>query len=218
MKFGKELKSQMVPEWQGAYVDYEFLKSLLKDIQHYRLKVRPPPSNPPGLPRALSHYRTFSGLTSVQRTMSMRSFSSRRHDDTESHAILVNSVRRSDGDEGYVTTFLRTEEDGGEYELVYFKRLDDEFNKVNRFYKAKVEEVMKEADELNRQMDALIAFRIKVENPKHAWFETAVDMDNLVSAVASSSAALSASVSSSGRRHSSKYSNCMSTVIDFSRY
>ncbi|KAL1807952.1 hypothetical protein ACET3Z_024942 [Daucus carota] len=144
--------------------------------------------------------------------MSMRSFSSRRHDDTESHAILVNSVRRSDGDEGYVTTFLRTEEDGGEYELVYFKRLDDEFNKVNKFYKAKVEEVMKEADELNRQMDALIAFRIKVENPKHAWFETAVDMDNLVSAVASSSAALSASVSSSGRRHSKRMAEHMDKI------
>ncbi|XP_074381210.1 phosphate transporter PHO1 homolog 3-like [Apium graveolens] len=212
MKFGKELKSQMVPEWQGAYVDYEFLKNLLKDIHHFRQKTRPPPSNPPGLPRALSHYRTFSGLTSVQRSISLRSFSSRRHDDIESHVILVNNVKRSDGEDGYQTTFLRAEEDGGEYELVYFKRLDDEFNKVNRFYKAKVDEVMKEADELNRQMDALIAFRIKVENPKHAWFETAVDMDHLVSAVASSSAALSASVSSSGRWHSKRMAEHMAKI------
>ncbi|KAK1390968.1 Phosphate transporter PHO1-like protein 5 [Heracleum sosnowskyi] len=214
MKFGKELKSQMVPEWQQAYVDYEFLKNLLKDIHHFRQRVRPPPSNPPGLPRALSHYRAFSGLTSVQRSISMRSISSRHHDDLESQAILVNSVKRSDVGDTYVTTFLRTEEDGGEYELVYFKRLDDEFNKVNRFYKAKVEEVMKEADELNRQMDALIAFRIKVENPKHAWFETAVDMDNLVSAVASSSAALSDSVSSSERWHSKRMSHEHMDKID----
>lgn len=212
MKFGKELKSQMVPEWQAAYMDYEFLKNLLKDIQHYRQKTRPPPAHPPGLPRALTHYRAFSGLTSLQRSISMRSTSHKHHDDLESQAILVNNVKRSDGEDGYQTTFLRASEDGGEYELVYFKRLDDEFNKVNMFYKAKVDEVMMEADELNRQMDALIAFRIKVENPKHAWFETAVDMDNLVSAVQSSTTALSDSISSVGRRHSKRIAEHMDQI------
>ncbi|CAI0462923.1 unnamed protein product [Linum tenue] len=47
-------------------------------------------------------------------------------------------------------------DEGGEYELVYFRRLDDEFNKVNRFYKCKVEEVLKEADSLTKQMDEAI--------------------------------------------------------------
>lgn len=61
--------------------------------------------------------------------------------------------------------FLKSGEKGGEYELVFFRRLDDEFNKVIKFYKKKVEEVMVEADELSKQMNALIALRIKVDNP-----------------------------------------------------
>ena len=60
---------------------------------------------------------------------------------------MVHSVNNHDGYEKYQTTFLMTSEEGGEYELVYFKRLDDEFNKVGKFYRSKVEEVMTEASE-----------------------------------------------------------------------
>ncbi|MCL7024589.1 hypothetical protein MKW94_016156 [Papaver nudicaule] len=83
-----------------------------------------------------------------------------------------------------------TSEEGtaAEYELVYFKKLDDEFNKVNNFYKNVVEDVMKEADLLNKQMDALIAFRIKVENPDH-FVNWNVEMDELASGVAAASSA-----------------------------
>jgi predicted P-loop ATPase/GTPase len=61
--------------------------------------------------------------------------------------------------------FLNASDEGGEYELVFFRRLDDEFNKVINFYKKKVEEVMGEADDLSKQMDALIALRIRVDDP-----------------------------------------------------
>lgn len=61
--------------------------------------------------------------------------------------------------------FLMAAEEGGEYELIYFKRLDDEFNKVVKFYKSKVEEVVKEAVELNKQMDAFIAFVSRSKSP-----------------------------------------------------
>ncbi|CAH8357582.1 unnamed protein product [Eruca vesicaria subsp. sativa] len=50
-------------------------------------------------------------------------------------------------------------------EVQFFRRLDGEFNKVLRFYKQKVESVMEEADELSRQLNVLIALRVKVENP-----------------------------------------------------
>ncbi|VVB03946.1 unnamed protein product [Arabis nemorensis] len=56
-----------------------------------------------------------------------------------------------------------TEEKGGEYELVFFRRLDDEFNKVEKFYREKVEEVVKEAMVLNKQMDNLMAFKLEEE-------------------------------------------------------
>ncbi|KAG2696707.1 hypothetical protein I3760_07G071800 [Carya illinoinensis] len=51
---------------------------------------------------------------------------------------------------------------------------------------------MKEADMLNKQMDAFIAFRIKVENPQ-GWFDRSVEMTRLASDVAASAAALAAS-------------------------
>jgi len=87
-----------------------------------------------------------------------------------------------------------TAEEGGEYELVFFRRLDDEFNRVEKFYKEKVEEVMKDAIMLNKQMDALIAFRVKVENPVGwGWEERTVEMTRLASDIATSTAAIAAS-------------------------
>ncbi|CAI0394432.1 unnamed protein product, partial [Linum tenue] len=167
MKFGKEFAAQMVPEWEGAYMDYNLLKTRLKEILRFRQRTRPPTATAAtrgGLKRKLTLYRAFSGLTSYQ------------------------------------TTFLMASDEGGEYELVYFRRLDDEFNKVNRFYKCKVEEVLKEADSLTKQMDALIAFRIKVENPT-GWShdDRKAQMTRLASDVAASAAALSATTPSEAR-------------------
>ncbi|MBA0648523.1 hypothetical protein Goklo_016224, partial [Gossypium klotzschianum] len=62
---------------------------------------------------------------------------------------------------------------------------------------------MKEADVLNKQMDALIAFRIKVENPPGIHFDRSVEMTRLASDIAASAAALSASTPS-GAKSASK--------------
>ncbi|KAM4089564.1 hypothetical protein ACB094_07G162700 [Castanea mollissima] len=193
MKFGKEFTAQMVPEWQEAHMDYNQLKSLLKEIQRFKQRTKPP-ATPAGLKRKLTLYRAFSGLTQRYNHPTSPSSAS---DDIESQAILVNSVNHG-GSQSYQTTFLMSSDEGGEYELVYFRRLDDEFNKVNKFYKAKVEEVMKEAAMLNKQMDALIAFRIKVENPQ-GWFDRSVEMTRLASDVAASAAALAASTPKGAR-------------------
>lgn len=188
MKFGKEFASQMVPEWQEAYMDYASLKSLLKQIILHKHKNKPHSNScasPTGLNRKLSLRRAFSGLT--QRHYQPLS----PEHDIENQPILVHSVLR-DGHENYETTFLMASEEGGEYELVYFKRLDDEFNKVDKFYREKVEEVMMEAVELNKQMDALVAFRVKVENPSES-FDSSVEMTRLASDVSASTTALHAS-------------------------
>jgi len=67
MKFGKELSSQMVQEWQQAYINYDYLKTLLKEIIKLKEKNNPPP--PPhhavpgeGISRKMTLYRAFSGL------------------------------------------------------------------------------------------------------------------------------------------------------------
>ncbi|XP_074381158.1 phosphate transporter PHO1 homolog 3-like isoform X3 [Apium graveolens] len=193
MKFGKEFTSQMVPEWQGAYMDYEYLKTLLKEIHLFKLKTKPPQltTNSHGLTRRLTLYRAFSGLT--QRNTTTPRVSPSTNPDIESQPILVNSVKKPDGEFGLETMFLMTSDEGGEYELVYFRRLDDEFNKVIKFYRGKVDEVMKEAAVLNKQMDALIAFRIKVDDPHYEWPDSAKEMTRLASDVAASTASLAAS-------------------------
>ncbi|GMI99211.1 hypothetical protein like AT3G29060 [Hibiscus trionum] len=164
MKFGKEFAVQMVQEWQEAYMDYNNLKSMLKGILIYFKQQNKPQSTMAAaatktttgkMKRRASLYRAFSGLTNRYKPVS----SMMSHED---EVILV----QEGGVEGlYQTMFLRSGEEGGEFELLFFRRLDDEFNKVLRFYKKKVEEVMMEADELSKQMNALIALRITVDNP-----------------------------------------------------
>nr|XP_043617228.1 phosphate transporter PHO1 homolog 9-like [Erigeron canadensis] len=175
MKFGKEFASQMVPEWQEAYMNYNYLKTLLKEILIFKQrqtrsnKVNPPKSSSPSkvasLRRRVSLFRAFSGLTSRYGHNSPKK-------DKEDEVILVSAMHQSDEEEqsedshsNYQTIFLRSSEEGGEFELVFFRGLDYEFNKVNQFYRNKVEEVKKHAEELNMQMDAFIALRIKVNHP-----------------------------------------------------
>ncbi|XVF58314.1 hypothetical protein PTKIN_Ptkin07bG0055900 [Pterospermum kingtungense] len=162
MKFGKEFAAQMVQEWQEAYMDYSKLKSILKDILRFKQQNKGPSpmaaTTKGSLKRRVSLYRAFSGLTSGYRSGSPRN-------NNEDEVILVSAVQEEGREGDYQTMFLMSSEEGGEYELLFFRRLDDEFNKVVKFYKMKVEEVMVEADELSKQMNALIALRIKVDNP-----------------------------------------------------
>ncbi|GER47252.1 EXS (ERD1/XPR1/SYG1) family protein [Striga asiatica] len=144
MKFGKEFTSQMVPEWQQAYMDYRLLKTLLEEIHQSRNRAQPGPK------RSLTLYRAFSGLT-------QRPNSGPQTHDVENQAIVVNTVN-----EKSETTFLTAAD---EQEVAFFKQLDAEFNKVVGFYRAKVEEVVEEARGLDKQMEALVAFRVKVEGP-----------------------------------------------------
>nr|XP_009775848.1 PREDICTED: phosphate transporter PHO1 homolog 9-like [Nicotiana sylvestris] len=167
MKFGKEFASQMVQEWQEAYMDYNYLKGVLKDILNFKKRNAPiaeVAATPKGsLKRRLSMYRAFSGLQS--RYNSFKSSSLSNNNDKDDEVILVNSVQQEGSEGHYQTMFLMSSENGGEYEMVFFRRLDEEFNKVLNFYKKKVGEVKAEADELSKQMDALIALRIMVDKP-----------------------------------------------------
>lgn len=166
MKFGKEFTSQMVPEWQSAYMNYNHLKILIKEILIFRRLQQsestsyqpnqPLPSKRSSRKRKVSLNRAFGGL-------------SNRHsvnNDEDDEVILVNGIQSS-SEVDYRTVFLRSSEDAGQSELAFFKRLDEEFNKVIGFYKSKVGEMVNEADELSKQINTLIALRIKVEDPDY---------------------------------------------------
>ncbi|KAL5095869.1 hypothetical protein RYX36_000196 [Vicia faba] len=160
MKFGKEFVSQMVQEWQEAYMDYYSLKSILKEISKYKAQNlssarRASTSTSKGsLRRRLTLYRAYSGLNDNHRESSKKS---------EDEVILIQSVEGEDSKGFYQTMFLRASDDGAEKDLEFFKKLDFEFNKVNAFYKKMVKKVVDEAEELSKQINYLIALRIKVE-------------------------------------------------------
>ncbi|KAG5591937.1 hypothetical protein H5410_042451 [Solanum commersonii] len=123
MKFGKEFKDQMVPEWSEASMDYGGLKHLLKDINHFNTH------------RKVDIENQESEIGKIQHK---------------------NSMKLSNG-----KLFIPAEM--GQNEKSFFEKLDNELEKVNRFYKDIVEEAKGEADELAKQMEALIALRKKVK-------------------------------------------------------
>ncbi|KAI3910190.1 hypothetical protein MKW92_026726 [Papaver armeniacum] len=145
MKFWKEYLSQMLPEWKDAYLDYTYLTTLLQDI--LKVEEEKGQTQQKSLVRDLRLYRSFSGLHK------RKSHDFINGEDIEDQFIVVRE---------YETKFA---EDATEQEVVFFNTLDYEFSKVDKFYKDKVEEVMNEVTLLDKQMDALIALRIKVENP-----------------------------------------------------
>ncbi|KAI3726117.1 hypothetical protein L1987_65914 [Smallanthus sonchifolius] len=187
MKFGKEFATQTVPEWREAYMNYNYLKTLLDEIlifrqrqtiSHVNSKPRQTSSHvnskpPQSLKRKASLFRAFSGLTTNSSPGIYK----------EDEVIIVNKMQKADEEQGgecrsYQTVFLRSSEEGGDLELVFFRGLDHEFNKVIHFYKTKMEEVVKEAEELNIQMDALIALRIKVNNPMQVIQESKISEEH----------------------------------------
>ncbi|KAL2933260.1 Phosphate transporter PHO1-like protein 10 [Bienertia sinuspersici] len=152
MKFGKEYEEQMVPEWVEMYMDYDGLKGMLREVRHSRV---------PKTPLRSIHQRISSMYSSFRGTESQRS---RR--DIEDSVIKVSPLVGESNRTSYRTRILfSSEEIGAEEEVRFFEKLDDELNKVNRFYQDKVDEVVQEAAELMRQMDAYIALRIKVQSP-----------------------------------------------------
>ncbi|KAL3501449.1 hypothetical protein ACH5RR_035898 [Cinchona calisaya] len=152
MKFGKAFKKQKTPEWTEAYVDYNGLKHILQEIRRLKQTKQPP------TPFRPAQQRDFSGLN-------LQARNSHSTGDIEDQVISVNSLQQQNSRKLYNTQFLLSPEEGRENEITFFRKLDDELNKVNNFYKDKVEEVINEASLLNKQMDALIALRTKVMNP-----------------------------------------------------
>ncbi|MFS8011114.1 putative SPX domain-containing protein [Helianthus anomalus] len=162
MKFGKEFTSQMVPEWEEAYMQYNHLKTILKEILIFRRlrqnQTSPPYQSPQKVILSERHslYRAFSGLTNR-----VGNYNEENSSDTE-EVILVSEIQHQEQCMHYQTMFFRSWEEGAENEIMFFKRLDDEFNKAICFYKRQVDEVVKEAEELSKQMDALFALKVRI--------------------------------------------------------
>ncbi|KAK4403025.1 Phosphate transporter [Sesamum angolense] len=94
-----------------------------------------------------------------------KGFSEDKEGDIENQVIAVDKVEQENSRNLYNSKLLVSPEDGEENESIFFKTLDDELNKTNSFYKDKVDEAIGEAALLKKQMEVLVALRIKVINP-----------------------------------------------------
>lgn len=160
MKFGKVFKKEMVPEWVNAYMDYNGLKAILREIRSTKELNTKNQTPLRTIQQKFSPYRISKGL----------SFEHLNHPDIRGDIEnQVIDVRASPVGEGnrvvYKTKLLMPSEQGGETEVKFFRKLDEELNKVNAFYRDKVEQVLHEAGILSKQMDILMNLRIKIQNP-----------------------------------------------------
>lgn len=135
-------------------MDYNGLKRILRGIVLFKQSKQP-----------ATPLRTFQRRSPLSRSFGLPSSLPPSERDIEEQVIAVNSSQGEGSLQCYRTDFLEQSKEGGDIEAMFFRKLDEELNKVNTFYKDKVEEQMNEASSLDRQMDALVALRIKVENP-----------------------------------------------------
>ena len=159
MTFKKDFKQQMVPEWEKDYVDYEGLKRILKEVKSSKQQAT---RDNRSLQHSLSLETAFSGLH-LHHGRSHH----HREGDIEDKVIHVETFNKdgSNSKQLYKTNFQKSHEEGGEAEARFFQKLDEELNKVNAFYKEQVEAAKHEATLLSKQVEALIALRVKVRNP-----------------------------------------------------
>ncbi|KAL9226185.1 hypothetical protein vseg_002026 [Gypsophila vaccaria] len=158
MKFGKDFKRQMVPEWVEAYMDYDGLKKVLRVIRLSRAS-KMPQTPLRALQQKWSMYSPFRGLD-VESKGQQSSGEIEEHDQVIEVSPFVGDSNRT----LYRTMLILSGEEVGEDEVKFFEMLDHELNKVSVFYRDRVEEVMKEAVDLNKQMNAYIALKVKVQN------------------------------------------------------
>lgn len=153
MTFKKDFKQQMVPEWEKDYMDYEGLKRILKEVKSSK---------------QTTYNRSLHHRFSIERALSgihMHGSNHQVEGDIEDQVIDVKTLEQDGSKQVYETNFQKEHEEGGQAESRFFQKLDEELNKVNAFYKDQVEADKHEATLLSKQVEALVAFRVKVKNP-----------------------------------------------------
>ncbi|KAG0554364.1 hypothetical protein M758_12G087500 [Ceratodon purpureus] len=148
VKFAKQLESQLVPEWRGAYCQYKLLKKSLNKIKQNPLDI---PDGP--------------GLLTSDVGGPLDSGQSRRKS-FWSHIdlIQVHNRKSETGDEDYVyETELLGPIAHSVHDQAFFKSLDAQLNKVNDFYRRKEQEFLQRGSILDKQICALAAVKKLLE-------------------------------------------------------
>lgn len=150
MKFENEFKKQMVPEWTDAYVDYNGLKKLLGEIASEK-QIKKSRASSGHSKKKPTVDRKCRELTSQLRKWHIMK-------DIENQVEDIDKSQQHD-----LRQLSQSSSQSHRIEVRFLRKLDEELNKVNSFYKENVEAVTEEASVLNKQMDTSIALRGKVE-------------------------------------------------------
>ncbi|ERN18829.1 phosphate transporter PHO1 [Amborella trichopoda] len=143
VKFSKELEAQLIPEWKDAFVNYWKLKKHVKKVKIlFSMKASAKTCEVTGLNRACNLWRLASSYIA----------GGPRHE--------IIEVREREGDEGegeglFKTDLVRLFTEDDEVK-VFFEMLDEELNKVNKFYKVKEGEFLERGEILNNQLQILL--------------------------------------------------------------
>ncbi|CAM6035388.1 unnamed protein product [Sphagnum compactum] len=138
VKFSEQLEMQLVPEWRGAYCQYNLLK---KDLKKIRLNQR---IGMPIDPASVAPASPFNFHKCAHRSL-------RYH----SNLIQVHCRKSDMGDELVYETELFGQIAQSDYDRRFFASLDSQFNKVNEFYRNKEEEFVQYEMLLEKQIFAL---------------------------------------------------------------
>ncbi|KAH1162311.1 hypothetical protein GLYMA_01G091800v4 [Glycine max] len=144
VKFSKQFEGQLIPEWKEAFVDYWQLKKNLKKVQ--LLNNANNTQNKHQASTSLPKY-IFSSI----RNYSLFGHQHREHGPIQVHRKLASSSFNGDM---YETELLEQFSDT-DATKEFFACLDQQLNKVNKFYRTKEKEFMDRGDSLKKQMEIL---------------------------------------------------------------
>ncbi|KAL3506166.1 hypothetical protein ACH5RR_031548 [Cinchona calisaya] len=147
VKFSKELEAQLIPEWKDAFVNYWQLKKHVKKVK---------------LSRKSKHVHVNNsdfGLSIFDPIrLIMNKFSQTFHNANDSPEVFQAKRKNGDGseeEEGYENEQLQLFSEEDEVQM-FFDRLDEELDKVNKFYEAKETEFLERGEILNKQLQILL--------------------------------------------------------------
>ncbi|OIW02244.1 hypothetical protein TanjilG_15127 [Lupinus angustifolius] len=145
VKFSKQFEGQLIPEWKEAFVDYWQLKKGLKKYQvlnNTNNSMHQSSSVPKSIISSLRNYSLFG-------------HQHRDHGTIQVHRKLASSTIKGDI---YETELLEQFADT-DATKEFFACLDQQLNKVNKFYRTKEEEYMERGDSLKKQMEILLELK-----------------------------------------------------------
>ncbi|KAL3506168.1 hypothetical protein ACH5RR_031550 [Cinchona calisaya] len=148
VKFSKELEAQLIPEWKDAFVNYWQLKKHVKKVKLSRKSKHVHDNN------------TDFGLSIFDPIrLLMNNFSQTFHNANDSPEVFQVKGKIGEGgeeeEEGYENELLQLFSEEDEVKM-FFDRLNEELDKVNKFYEAKETEFLERGEILNKQLQILL--------------------------------------------------------------